>query len=317
MLVASEVKGELARIVPARTCCRRAELVGLLYADRAGQGLRTLDHGTARIAVQLAGSLGLPVTAPKAPAVRGARPGRHHLVIDIDGAAIGTWSWASSPACDRRSFLRGVLLGNGSVSMGAHGPHVEFVYRTRAQASELLRRLAQSGAHGALAQRRGRWIVYLKGLDEIATLLQLAGANRGLLDFETGRVAREMRNRLNRLLNAEEANLGRTVRAADAQLQAIAALEVGGRLRELPEGLRAAAAQRRLHPESDLDTLSDALGISRSAANHRLRRLVLLARQADGWEHAAPASRRRGPPKRQPGWSPRAGHSRNARLRAG
>ena len=26
MLVASEVKGELARIVPARHCCRRAEL---------------------------------------------------------------------------------------------------------------------------------------------------------------------------------------------------------------------------------------------------------------------------------------------------
>src|SRR6266542_4152196 len=85
MLVASEVKGELARIVPARTCCRRAELVGLLYAGRARQGLRTLDHGTARIAVQLAGSLGLPVTAPKARGARGARPGRHHLVIDLDG----------------------------------------------------------------------------------------------------------------------------------------------------------------------------------------------------------------------------------------
>jgi hypothetical protein len=282
MLVASEVKGELARIVPARTCCRRAELIGLLYADGATPGLRTLDHGTARIAVQLSGSLGLPVRAPHAAAAPGARPGaRHHLVIDLDRGALGAWSWASSPACDRRAFLRGVLLGSGSVSMGAHGPHVEFVLHSRARAAELLRRLAQAGARGALAQRRGRWVVYLKGLDEIATLLQLTGANRGLLDFETGRVGREVRNRLNRLLNAEEANLGRTVRAADAQLQAIAVLELGGILGDLPEGLRAAARERKRHPESDLDTLADALGISRSATNHRLRRLVLLAREAE------------------------------------
>jgi DNA-binding protein WhiA len=215
-------------------------------------------------------------------------------VIALGEGDAGSWSWASSPACDRRAFLRGVLLAAGSVSMGAHGPHVEFVFRSRARASELLRRLAQSGARGAAAQRRGRWIVYLKGLDEIATLLRVTGANRGLLDFETGRVGREVRNRLNRLLNAEEANLGRTVRAADVQLQAIATLELGGRLRDLPERLRAAAAQRRLRPESDLETLADALGISRSATNHRLRRLVHLAREAVGnSDHAQNAERLR------------------------
>jgi DNA-binding protein WhiA len=204
--------------------------------------------------------------------------------------------------------------------MGAHGPHVEFVLRTRAPAAELLRRLAQAGARGALAERRGRWVVYLKGLDEIATLLQLTGANRGLLDFETGRVGREVRNRLNRLLNAEGANLGRTVRAADAQLQAIAVLELGGTLRDLPEGLRAAARERRRHPEADLDTLADALGISRSATNHRLRRLVLLAREVEGVERSVAAPWRPALPYRQPRAGSRAGsaHARSTRrLRTG
>jgi len=282
MLVASEVKGELARIVPARACCRRAELAGLLYGDRVGKGLRTLDHGTARVAVQLAASLHVLSGPPHAFGARAASPGaRHHLRIDLDEDAVGAWAWSTAPACDRRAFLRGALLGGGSISPGSRGPHIEFVFRSRARANELLRRLGQSGARGSLARRRGRWVAYLKGLDEIAALLQLTGANRGLLDFETGRVGREVRNRLNRVLNAEEANLARTVRAADAQLQAIATLELAGQLRHLPEGLRAAAAQRRHRPESDLETLADALGISRSATNHRLRRLVVLAREAE------------------------------------
>src|SRR5205823_12510505 len=96
--------------------------------------------------------------------------------------------------------------------------------------------LRESGARPGLLQRRGRWVVYLKGREEVATLLRLTGANRGLLDFETARVGSEVRNRLNRLLNAEEANLARTVRAADRQLRAIGTLEADGSLQQLPEG---------------------------------------------------------------------------------
>ena len=130
--------------------------------------------------------------------------------------------------------------------------------------------------------RRQRHVVYLKGGEEIATLLRLAGANRSLLDFEASRVGREVRNRLNRLLNAEEANLGRTVRAADRQLQAITELESTGLLGNLPQALLETARERRRQPEADLDTLASALGISRSAVNHRLRRLVSLAESEDG-----------------------------------
>ncbi len=299
MLVASEVKGELARIVPARACCRRAELAGLLWADRTMGGVSTFDHATARIAVQLATLLGVQVSGPHpvthaAGAGRAARGrSRHHLVVGLDESSVGSWTWGTAPACDRRAFLRGVLLGGGSISLPANGPHVEFVFRERERAAELLARLAASDVHGGLLERRGRWVAYLKGREEIATLLQLTGANRGLLDFETSRVGRDVQNRLNRLLNAEEANLARTVRAADRQMQAIAALERSGRLGTLSEGLRAAATERRLQPDADLDTLSVTLGVSRSAANYRLRRLVELAA---GDEHGPAATRE---PKRR------------------
>jgi cell division protein WhiA len=284
MLVATELKGELARIQPARICCRRAELAGLLFAGgRRGprsSRIRTLDHATARVAVQLAAAIGMRAEGPMAAGGRGAihRPagGRHHLQVVLDRSGSDEWSWADAKPCDRRAFLRGSLL-NASISMGAAGTHVEFVFFDADQAVELLGRLRSVEVHGGLLRRRGRSVVYLKGQEEVATLLRLTGANRALLDFEAGRVARDVRNRLNRLLNAEEANVDRTVRAADRQLQAITQLAGAGELERLPDGLRETAAQRRAQPDADLDALASALGISRSAVNHRLRRLVGLA----------------------------------------
>jgi len=288
MLVASELKGELARIRPARACCRRAELLGLLQAAGADGRIRTLDHATARTAVQLAASIGLSIEPPRRSRAGQPRaPGRHHLEVTLDRALRDDAVPTVARACDRRAFLRGVLLGAGSISSGPGGPHVEFVFADRRRAAELRRLLAESEVRASVMQRRGRQVVYLKGQDQIAGLLQLTGANRALLDFEASRVSRDVRNRLNRLLNAEEANLGRTVRAADRQLQAIARLEAGGELNQLPDGLREAAAQRRRQPDADLDTLASGLGIGRSAMNHRLRRLVELAAES------APALRTR------------------------
>lgn len=290
MLVAAELKGELARIQPARACCRRAELAGLLYAtssaDAAGPArVRTLDHATARVAVHLAGAIGVsaegPMPAARHPAAAAHRPPgrRHHLQVVLDTADSEAWSWGTAKACDRRAFLRGALL-NASISLGPTSTHVEFVLRDRARARELVGRLRMVNVRGKLLPRRGRSVVYIKGQEEVATLLRLTGANRALLDFEAGRVARDVRNRLNRLLNAEEANVDRTVRAADRQLHAIGELAASGELERLPDALREAAEQRRRQPDADLDTLAASLGISRSAANHRLRRLVSLAAEA-------------------------------------
>lgn len=277
MLVASELKGELARIHPARTHCQRAELAGLLYAGRTRAGVSTLDHATARVAVQLAGSLGIPVEPRR---LGGARPrgvgARRHLQVAVDSQLAAGWSWSDARPCDRRAFLRGVLL-SGSVSLTSSGPHVEFVLAQASQARDLRRSLAEMDVRASTHARRGRHVVYVKGREQLAELLRLTGANRALLDLEVDSVAREVRNRVNRLLNAEEANLGRTVRAADRQLQAIARLESRGELARLPDALRETAFRRRRQPDADLDALAAALGVSRSAVNHRLRRLVALA----------------------------------------
>jgi hypothetical protein len=199
----------------------------------------------------------------------------------LDRTAVEDWGWETAKACDRRAFMRGAML-NASISLGPAGTHVEFVLREERRAQLMRARLREVGVRAGILARRGRSVVYVKGQEEVATLLRLTGANRALLDFEAGRVQRDVRSRLNRLLNAEEANVDRTVRAADRQLQAIQQLDEAGELNLLSDGLREAAAQRRLQPDADLDTLASALGLSRSAMNHRLRRLVALAAERHG-----------------------------------
>ena len=255
--------------------------------------MRTLDHATARIAVQLAASIG--VAGDGAAAAGDAAPhvpGRHHLRVALDGGLPASWEPVTAKACDRRAFLRGLLLSAGSVSGGPRRP------ARRVRAARPPQRATSCSACSRRATCAARAWSVAGGTSSTSrarrrspALLRLVGANRALLDFETSRVSRDVRNRLNRLLNAEEANLARTVRAADRQLQAIGRLEADGELERLAEGLREAAAQRRRQPDADLDTLASSLGISRSAMNHRLRRLVELAADAGGEELKCTRSR--------------------------
>ncbi len=123
----------------------------------------------------------------------------------------------------------------------------------------------------------GSYVVYLKGRDEVAGLLALAGAHAAALQVEEQAVVKEVRARANRLANCDSANLRRTSAAASRQLEAIATLERSGRL-ETPCPRRCArwrSCELR-YPYLNLSELAEAggEGLTRSAVNHRLRRLV-------------------------------------------
>ena len=55
-------------------------------------------------------------------------------------------------------------------------------------------------------------MVYLKGRDEVAGLLALAGAHAAALQVEEQAVVKEVRSRANRVANCDSANLRRTER---------------------------------------------------------------------------------------------------------
>jgi DNA-binding protein WhiA len=188
-------------------------------------------------------------------------------------------------ACCRRAYLRGLFLAGGSLSMGHSGYLLE-VRPPRGEALRARRHLVGARLAPSTRVRRGRVVHMLRSADAVTAFLRLAGATETLLRFESRRVSREVRGRTNAAVNAEAANLARTVAAAREQSEAIAALRRAGRLATLPAPVRAAAAARVRAPAASLSDLAVRLAATKWSVRQRLRRLV---------EEAATTRLREGP----------------------
>jgi cell division protein WhiA len=239
------LRAELAAIDPSRACDREAERAGL---EPAG---RRRDPSLARLAVRLARREDPPTAAP--------------------------FDWATRPDHCRMAWLRGRFLSQGSLSFANAQTHLELVVEPD-EAAPLADHLAAAGMPPSWRIRRGRGVVTWKRGEMVSDVLRRIGAGPSLLELEARQVARTLRGELNRVLNAESANLTRTVAAAGRQLEAIAALDSSGRLQDEPPTVRAVAAARRETPEATLSELADRLAIHRSAVQRALERIDRLAR---------------------------------------
>ena len=178
----------------------------------------------------------------------------------------------SRSAGDRTAYLRGAFQGAGSVTKpgGRGGYHLEFVHRDE----DFIRRVAAfSRAPLRLVRRRGWWVAYTKSADGVTTLLSQMGLHDAVLEYEARAVLGEAKANANRITNFDAANAGRTATAAARQQRALAALDPRG----LPPALKEMRELRLEHPDASLTELARLGGLSKSAANHRLRRLVGLA----------------------------------------
>jgi DNA-binding protein WhiA len=144
----------------------------------------------------------------------------------------------------------------------------------RGEAMRARRLLAAAGLAPRSRVRRGRTVHTLRDADAIAAFLRLSGATETLLRFESRRVSREVRGHTNAAVNAEAANLARTVAAAREQAEAIRALRDAGRLARMPVPVRAAAAARVRAPEASLSELAARLHETKWVVRQRLRRIV-------------------------------------------
>jgi cell division protein WhiA len=196
-------------------------------------------------------------------------------LVSADAGPV-TFDWASAPDHCRTAWLRGRFLANGSLSLAGGRTHLEFVVDP-AEAPVLAARLAEVGLPGSFRVRRGRGVVTWKSGDTIDTFLRRIGGAGALLELEARQVSRALRGELNRVLNAESANLHRAVGAAGRQLAAIADLDAEGRLREQPYVVRVVAAARRETPEATLGELADRLALHRSAVQRALERIEKLS----------------------------------------
>jgi DNA-binding protein WhiA len=174
------------------------------------------------------------------------------------------------------AYLRGLFLARGSLSLAGGRTHLEFVV-DRDAAPRLAAWLTDAGLPASWRVRRGRGVVTWKSGDTIGLFLRRIGAGGALLELEARQVSRALRGDLNRVLNAESANLQRAVGAAGRQIAAIAELEADGRLAAEPYVVRLVADARRETPEATLGDLAERLGVHRSAVQRALERVERLA----------------------------------------
>jgi DNA-binding protein WhiA len=302
--LSEDLRHELAAIAPRNECDRLAELSGLFHSAGSvhlkGRGelavhLDVGDSAVARRAFSLLRGFGVSseIRTYQRRAFDGAT--RYQLHVDGDEHALqvlheaGVLSARITPlanpprrvvarSCCRGAYLRGALLGGGSLS-GPRDPHLELRSAELEGAEFIARVAADEGVPLQVADRGRHTVAYAKGIDPIADVLALAGAGRMVLLFEESAVMSATRSRANRLANADHANLVRTSHAAHEQLRAIQRLRRTGDFAKLPDRLREIGELRERHPTFSLRELALACRppTTKAAVHRRLQRLQQLA----------------------------------------
>jgi hypothetical protein len=183
-----------------------------------------------------------------------------------------------SPEC-RAAYLRGCFLGTGSITDPEKQHHLELNFTNEELAADIRELLSRHGIDARVAERDTRWVVYVKKSEEIVDFLRLTGAHNAVFEYEDVRIYKELRNRVNRLVNAETANVSKAVNAALKQVEAIRIVDRHIGLNELRPSLREIARARLRHPELSLRALGQQVEppLGKSAVNYRMRRLQELA----------------------------------------
>ena len=177
---------------------------------------------------------------------------------------------------ERRAYLAGAFLGGGSVSRPQSDYHLEMVTQSSHFAEEIVKVMKSFRMNARLTDRKSDYIVYIKDGDEVSDFLQIVGAAQSYLDFEGVRVVKDMRNRVNRQVNCETANLQKTVDAAVRQTHLVKKLMEKESLSSLSPKIREACELRLAHPNASLSELAQICGITKSGLAHRFKKIEAL-----------------------------------------
>jgi DNA-binding protein WhiA len=300
--LSDDLRNELAQIAPEADCDRLAELSGLFHVAGSvhlrgrGQVALHLDLATSAVARRAFALLRAFDVASEIRTyqqqafergtryqlhVEGAAPA--YDVLHRAGVLDGSHRPLDQPPkrvlarrCCRRAYLRGALLGAGSLS-GPRDPHLE-IRSAEIEGARFLAAVAtREGAELKVHDRGRHGVAYAKGTEKIADVLVAAGAVDTVLVLEESSVLSAIREEANRLANADHANLVRTSRAAHAQLEAVRRLGLDA----LDDDLRELAELRLRHPTASIAELASRCRppLTKAAAYRRLRRLRSLAEQ--------------------------------------
>lgn len=307
MSFSSDVKNELAQIKDIKSCCRLSELGGLYGSmgslSLLGRGRVNAQMSSESMAVcrraytLLHSALGLCAQIHYVSSTRFGGTRRAVLTLgpvqspvllralrmmDEDGALRATSPRLSlTRGCCARAFLRGVMLGGGTMSSPEQGYHLELACRSQDMQAMIAKCMQRLELPVHLGERREHTYLYLKQSDHVVTFLTAIGAHSSVMQIEDLRVKRQVMAAVNRAMNCDSANLQKQMDASAAQAEGIRRLRDAGMLAKLPPSLQEMAIARLKAPEASLEQLGQLLTppIGKSGANHRMRRLMNCVRQ--------------------------------------
>ena len=295
MTFGGEVKNELCRAGLSRKCCAQAEAYGvLLYCNTfCGSEIRIVtEHEAFAQRLPALFRKAFRLSFDRLPEGEGKRvfsiqaPDKLRLIhqtygVDPEALALHINFAALEESCCRAAFFRGAFLSGGSVTDPRKGYHLELAATHQSVSRELEALMREMELEPKAAQRKGNSVIYFKQSDRIEDFLTSIGAPVSAMEVMNAKLEKDIRGSVNRRVNCDAANLDKAVEAAMVQLEAIRRLEERGRLALLPDKLKETAALRLAHPEDTLSQLAERCDppITKSALNHRLRKLVELGRE--------------------------------------
>jgi len=177
-------------------------------------------------------------------------------------------------------LIAGIFLACGSVNNPEKKYHMEFVMPTLDLCNDFgLLLIDNYGIIPKHMERKNVQIVYIKESENIIDMLTLMGAPMASMELMNVKMMKDMRNKINRAVNCDNANIEKSLKASERQIADIELIDSTMGLNALPDNLKEIAQLRYDNPDYNLKDLGAALDppISRSGANHRLQKIADIA----------------------------------------
>ncbi|MBR1384380.1 MAG: DNA-binding protein WhiA [Ruminococcus sp.] len=177
-------------------------------------------------------------------------------------------------------LISGIFLSCGSVNNPEKKYHMEFVMPNIQLCNDFgLLLLENFDILAKQTERKNSQVVYIKESENIIDLLTIMGATNSSLELMNVKIMKDLRNKINRAVNCDNANIEKTLKAAEKQIIDIELIDSTVGIDSLPETLQEIARLRYENPDISLKELGLLLKppISRSGVNHRLARLSEIA----------------------------------------
>lgn len=176
-------------------------------------------------------------------------------------------------------FLTGVFVSDGILVNPEKEYHLEFSYKDNSQALILKNVLKTAGFEFKISKRKTGYVVYTKNSETIEDFLATVGAQLSCLDIMSGKVVKDIRNRMNRITNCDAANIAKSAAAGQKHLDAIGTLIADGRFETLPDELKEIALLKLENPELSMSELGEICNVplTKSSVNRRMQKLCQLA----------------------------------------